>query len=379
MNNSEIRDWLLFCNVVNHIAEFNKIRSVSSAYVSYSFDSDNKVSLSYNNGRSISDYVVPDYLVFDISTIFENELKLLESNLKLLNDDINIFIKNDVNVKIDADIIKYNIIYNFKQKYYRAALECWIGTLNIVNIPLRFMMNMNSNDIQIFNNKIYIKIPFNLFMDGINLPKLSFYESPVVNFRLTNENNTLPSCELLSKNFMMGDIGNESTYSKCFKEDPYNEIIQQLSSEVLFAENTDIQFDISKLGYLKGFYIECENVDLIKEVTFQMHQSLKIHYDEFLIKHKFKKENQQLLYIPMIIDNSDYDRTKTGVEGTLTLHHLCCYLPTKIFITLHKKTNNPVCIYKLTVNSLNMNNDNWHKNKCYLTYGYCDNGENLHK
>ena len=79
---------------------------------------------------------------------------------------------------------------NFKNICHKVCLEMEIGGQRILNITLRFMMNLK--DYEICDNKFYISIPFQMVCDDIKLICLAYHE---VRFRLENTGNNFMSCK----------------------------------------------------------------------------------------------------------------------------------------------------------------------------------------
>lgn len=231
-------------------------------------------------------------------------------------------------------------IENFKTICHRICLELEIGAQKILSIPLRFMLHLKNYEL--CDNKIYISIPFNLFINEMKLISLDLHS---IRFVLTNIENHFTSCKLISKG-----IYYDSNIRRNMVLNNHEEIIQQLRSTEIIATNPKDEFlyKIPFDGIHKGFYIECENVDEVNEISLSLNENIRFIYNRFLIRTKCVKISQQLLYLPMNFDKTQHDRTSEGFEGSINLSRIDQSLLKIKFDNLHSR----VCIYGLGSNIL---------------------------
>lgn len=230
-------------------------------------------------------------------------------------------------------------VNDFKNICHKICFETEIGGQIILSIPLRFMIYLKNY--QIYDNKFYITIPFQMFCDDIKLISLQYH---VVRFYLTNTENYFSSCNLISKGIFY-DMDDR----RLLAENSYQNIIQQLTSVEINSLNERNEFNLLiqfHNGIHKGFFIECQNVDEINQIKFKLHSQERINYNRFLVRTKCVKMNEQLLYFPFNFDKLYSDRTRQGFEGAINLSRIDVSI-------LNIKFDNPqskICIYGLGSN-----------------------------
>ena len=231
-------------------------------------------------------------------------------------------------------------IENFETICHKICFELEIGGQKILTIPLRFMIYLKNYEI--CDNKFYISIPFDIFCNEIKLIALHYHE---VRFRLINTENNFTSCKLISKG-----IYYDQNIRISMARNDHSEIIQQLTSTELNSINprNEFYYRIPFNGIHKGFYIECENVDEINEISLKLHSQDRFIYNRFLIRRKCIKIHQKLIYLPLNFDKSQQDRTREGFEGSLNLSRIDM---AKFNIKLDN-VHSRICIYGLGSNIL---------------------------
>lgn len=241
---------------------------------------------------------------------------------------------------LEIDLSPNITINDFKTICHKVCFEMTIGGSKILSIPLRFMMQLKNYEI--CDNKIYITIPFEMFCSEIKLICLQYHE---VRFTLTNIENNFTSYKLISKG-----IYYDTNIRRNMAENEHSEIIQQLTSTELNSINprNEFYYRIPFNGIHKGFYIECENVDEINEISFKLNSQDRFIYNRFLIRRKCIKIHQKLIYLPLNFDKSQQDRTREGFEGSLNLSRI--YMA-KFNIKLDN-VHSRICIYGLGSNIL---------------------------
>jgi hypothetical protein len=154
------------------------------------------------------------------------------------------YLEIELSPNIDGD--------NFKQICHKVCFELEIGGQRLLNIPLRFMINLNGFELS--DNKYYIKIPFEMFFDDIKLICLQYH---LVKIRLTNAENYFRMCRLISKGIYYSD-----EIRRNIAQNSHNSIVQQLSSiEINYSnERNDFSIYTEFNGIHKGFFIEAENI-----------------------------------------------------------------------------------------------------------------------
>lgn len=243
-------------------------------------------------------------------------------------------------------------IENFKTICHKICLEIEMGGQKILTIPLRFMIHLKKYEI--CDNKIYITIPFNLFCNEIKLLFLHYHE---IRFKLTNIENNFVSSKLISRGIFYDTEIRRDLVSR-----GHEEIIQQLTSVEITCPNprNEFKYNIPYDGIHKGFYIECENVDQINEISLTLNRHNRFTYNRFLVRSKCVKINENLLYLPLNFDKSQQDRTPEGFEGSLNLTRIDTTILNIKLDNLHSK----ICIYGLGSNLLR-----YLSGMCGLAYG----------
>ncbi len=227
---------------------------------------------------------------------------------------------------------------------HNICFEMTIGGATIVSIPLRFMLYLK--EFEICDNKFYISIPFPMFCDEIKLIALQYHQ---VCFNLINfEGNLFSSCNLISKGIFYDTPARRSMAEN--GENGFESIIQCLSSTEIICQSPKNEFgyQIPSDGVHKGFFIECENVDNIKELKLIFNSNERTNYNRFLIRANCIKIHSQLLYFPFNCNKLYTDRTPQGFEGAANLSRIDVSRLNIKFDNIQSK----ICIYGLSSNIL---------------------------
>jgi hypothetical protein len=241
---------------------------------------------------------------------------------------------------LEIELSEHLNIENFKTICHKICLEMRIGGQDILSIPLRFMMHLK--DYECYDNKYYIKIPFEMFCDDIRIISLQYHE---VEFKLTNTENNFASCNLISKGKYL-DTQERIEMTQIH----YENIIQCLNSDEIYSLESRNEFKyIIPFGSIhKGFFIETENSDEINNINILLNGLERLNYNRFLVRTKCIKINQHLLYLPLNYEKSYKDRTPNSFQGSLNLSRVH---RTEININLDCQQSK-ICIYGLGSNIL---------------------------
>lgn len=248
------------------------------------------------------DVKIPEYLEFELSpNVSINDFKIISH-------------------KITLDMVAYD-------------------QLVLLSIPLRFMLHLKNYEV--CDNKIYVEIPFQMFFDEIKLIALQYHN---IKFKLTNTGTNFTFCKLISKGiYYDNEIRNQMI------RNPHEELVQQLNSTEITSSNprNEFKYKVPFEGIHKGFYIECENVDEINEISLDLNRIFnRFVYNRFFLRTKCVKISQQLLYIPMNFDKSHRGKKPEEFEGSINLSRIDSAVFTIKFDTLNTK----ICIYSLGTN-----------------------------
>ena len=285
------------------------------------------------------------------------------NNVLIIKRECDIKIPKFLEIEITSDVS----ITDFKTIYNNVCFELINRDEEIIlSIPFRFMIHLN--DVELCDGKIYITIPFQLFCNEI---KISRYQNAVM--RLINVITPFASCKLISSGLYYDEIRHNNLV-----DGYHTEIIQQLCSTELTSKHPINEFTYNVLfkGILKGFYIECENVNDIYEITFVSNNDIVYKYERFLIKKLCVTINKQLLYFPMNCNETHDDRSIKGLEAVHNNLLTNDSLNIK-FVNL----NSTICVYSLLVNILETSMYHFNVNYKHIiqhVYKFTDN-ENMNE
>ena len=211
-----------------------------------------------------------------------------------------------------------------------------IGDYEVLTIPLTFLLHLKQYDY--YDNKYYITIPFNMFMDDIKLVMLQYHE---VNFYLTNTNHQFQSCSLISK-----AIYADSNERRHIVQNSHNEIIQNvIYTKIELPNQTNfLQYTFQDaLGTHKGFFIESDAIDSISFISLKVNGQIIQDYNGIIIKKRCVRISPKLLYFPMNFLQSFSDRSLESYRGSI-----CFSQNNHNYLELHfaQRTSN-ISIYRL--------------------------------
>jgi len=240
----------------------------------------------------------------------------------------------------EPDRIENNLI-NVK----KLELVMEIGGEIVQQFPLSLLINLNEPII--CERKMYINLCFDMFFGPVKLIGLHVQR---VTFKIRNINtvNGILNYGIVSKLTYL-----DQPESRYIVENPCEQFIQQISFIEIKANLNDINatsniYDMNNLEFpnvLKGFFIECHNVDFLNNIRLKFNDHDRFNLNKFLITTKCKKINQHLLYFPFNYDMCFLDRTASSYEGSANLFRINVNLT----LTFCIPTNN-VKIYCLNAN-----------------------------
>jgi len=259
------------------------------------------------------------------------------------------FEENSLNMTTDCDVkipeylefeLSPNISINdFKTISHKISLDMVAYDAVLLSIPLRFMLHLKNYEI--CDNKIYVEIPFQMFFDEIKLIALRYHD---IKFKLTNAGTNFTFCKLISKGiYYDNEIRNQII------QNPHEELVQQLNSIEITSSNprNEFKYKVPFEGIHKGFYIECENVDEINEISLVLNVlNARFIYNRFFLRTKCVKISKQLLYIPMNFDKSHRGKKPEDFEGSINLTRI----DSAVFTIKLDTLNTKICIYSLGSN-----------------------------
>jgi len=259
-----------------------------------------------------SDKILPEYLVFDL---FNNETSL-------------------------------NDIYNYLQNVI-LVLDIRV---QIIEIPLSLLWNLNTPEI--INSKLYLQIPFEMFFGKIKLHGMNNNSS--VTFYIRNINNLVNYAVNSSLMFKSYTYGNrDSLYDASYN------IVQQISSIELNVSLNDLNNESREFvintenfdGFIKGFFIESQNIDELQELHFFINGHVRTNYDRFLIRNNCVRINENMLFYPFNNDISYQERTYNSFDGAICL----CQLIRSHLRVRFENPRRKVKIYGLNMNDYRQN------------------------
>lgn len=239
----------------------------------------------------------------------------------------------------------------------------------MVNIPLSLLWSLNSP--QIINNNLYILLPLNIFFGDISLKGLNTNNNITVNIY----NNNLQNYVL---NFNLG------CKIKMYSERNYNSYIDMSDNPIQtihaltsrLDQQTQYQFNgLNGInifnGIIKGIFIESNDIaNQLTEIQCFINTNLHRYYDEFLIRTKTVKINDNLIYFPFNPEYSYTERLFNSFTGSLNLSNDQNYI---INFTFNSPTNF-VKIYLLKADvfkrRLYYTNNSYNNTSVFNNYGH---------
>ena len=293
------------------------------------------------NERSTSNVIYTNVAIDHHIYNFENENLIIQRNIDKIIPEYIILNLHDNNISLDT-------IYNYGRNMY---IDFKLGNQTFLKIPLSILWNLKEPEL--YDDKLYIEIPFEMFFGNIHLIGLDFR---IVNFTLVNYNhliNYVESYSLLCKRFV-GDL----TYRRNNRDTSYC-CIQQISSiEVNVSlnnmESASNEFKIRTKfnGFSKGFFIESNNINDLNEIKFYINEQIKINYNRFMIRNKCQRINNNMIFLPFNDDIIFRERNVHSFVGSINLSETNSSILNLIFDTQHSK----VKIYSINLNKYSQRN-----------------------
>jgi hypothetical protein len=195
------------------------------------------------------------------------------------------------------------------------VLKLYIGGICVSEFPLSFLMECSNPEI--VNGKVYINLLFSLLFGDIKLCGLQYHTA---HFQLNYQPNfihVIKSFGIVCTTTFIDRIENNNLCSSWIKEP-----IQQLSYFDIIPKSENSQDLKSQLhfgGLIKGFFIECENVENISEIKLWLNGVERFNLNRLLVLTKCEKISQNLLYFPFNHTKPWGLRTFESFEGSTNL------------------------------------------------------------
>jgi hypothetical protein len=274
-------------------------------------------------------------------------------NLSNHNDDFTKLIPECIIFTISQD---FNItsIDSLKSVVSNMILIFKVNSTIILKIPLQLLWNLKMP--KIIGHKLYLSLPFEIFFGDINMFQIIQND---ITFRLVPNIDVEDSCitnyNLLCKTFLAHN--SEINYYR----DLSDNIIQQISSVSVSVNlneplETSNEFRIRTTifsGFIKGFFIETEQIDELYEIQFFINNFVRINYDMYLIQEKCVKINENMIYIPFNNDCLYNSKNFISYIGSLNIDRIDYNFLNLKFST--QKQN--VRIYALNMNVFSTTNN----------------------
>ena len=234
-------------------------------------------------------------------------------------------------------------IYNYGRNIY---INFKIGAQTLLNIPLSILWNLKEP--QIYDNKLYLQIPFEMFFGNIHIVGLQFREVTFTLVNHTNLINYVSGYSLICKTYT-GDSqyrrNNTDTSSCCIQQISSLEIHVSLENH----QDTSDEFKIetnSFQGFSKGFFIETNNINEINNMRFFINDLIRIDYNRFMIRNKCQRINDNMLFLPFNADIVFNERSFNSFVGSINLSEVIQSTLKLIFDT----PRNKVKVYSMNMN-----------------------------
>jgi hypothetical protein len=279
---------------------------------------------------------------------YDNIIKYFDSNFRLnISDIYNLIYPEFLEIKFSNDdyLTDYNQIYRILNTIH---LTVKINGFYVFNIPLKFLLHFNKYEI--YEDKFYLDLSFNLFIDTLLIPMSLTHLHP--SFELLNINSDIISCGLVIK----------TIYSFPPISNIRENVFQYISSIQL--NNINGSYFEHKLpfnGIIKGLFIECENVDDINLLKIILNDQIKTSYNTFLIRKNCIKINDKLLYYPFNSYKKYNDLSNISFEGSVNFNKI---ENVKLILNFTKNIN------ILTIYALGSNIIKYEENNCNLIFNY---------
>ncbi len=200
------------------------------------------------------------------------------------------------NVNHDRLLTDAELTNNVCQLFYSVRLVLQISEQTVLQLPFSLLHELKPAEI--FDNKIYIRIPFLSLFDKISVRSL--YNSSV-NFVVQSSHeisNYAESFSIMTKVYMHNNEENQRLIinDNC-------KLISQISTLYVanspsVSNNRDFQINTSVLnGLTKGFLIQC-CIQELTSIKFYINNLLRFEYNRFLILTACVKISDNLLYMP---------------------------------------------------------------------------------
>jgi hypothetical protein len=249
-----------------------------------------------------------------------------------------------------------NLIF-FKTYINPLLLNFTIDNRNILKIPLALLWNLN--DPEIINNKLHLKIPFDMFFGNINLCGLQNYEIKfTIDYSCINlaGNNSMNIYHAQQMNFaLLCRTYSIDQRNLRFHVDISNNSIQQISSiqinDLDNVNNDEFRVRTNRFrGFIKGFFIESTNIfEYLQEIKFYTNQFIRFHYDLYLIREKCVKISDDMIYFPFNSEELYENNTNSSYRGSINFDGIEGHFLNLKF--LHRRQK--VRVYALSKNNYN--------------------------
>jgi hypothetical protein len=235
----------------------------------------------------------------------DNFVSLIPRYLHTCNPEYLVF--NLFNTELNLDTIK-----NLSSTMY---LSLKYSNREIINIPISLLWSLNSPEIM--NNKLYLFIPLNMFFGDISLLGLNTHCNITVHIHNISLQNYVSSYSLLCKIKMYAD--NISSHYRDMS-DNYIQTVDCITTNNDFQ----LQYQINNInenpGIIKGFFIESVNIyNQLSQLQIYIDSNLNRSYDQFLLKTKTTRINDNLIYFPFNPENTYNERNYNSCIGCLSL------------------------------------------------------------
>jgi len=258
--------------------------------------------------RNVYSNVAIDYQIYN----FVNYKLTLSRNMDKILPEYLILNLHDNNTPIET-IYKYgsNIYINFQ-----------IGNQTLLNIPLSILWNLKEPEI--CDNKLYLKIPFEMFFGNIHIVGLQFRE---VTFNIVNHSNLsnyISDYSLLCKTYI-GDSqyrrNNLDTSSCCIQQISSLEVRVSLDNSEDVSNEFRIRTNMFP-GFSKGFFIESSNINELNNMQFYINGETRTNYNRFMIRNKCQRLNSSIIFFPFNPDISFEERSFNSFVGSINLSEI---------------------------------------------------------
>lgn len=264
--------------------------------------------------------------------------------------EYNNFVNNEFIIKRKSDLLnivalEFDNCVLTKHEYENANFVIESNNKIIINLPLKILMELNK--LCEYDNKIYLKIDYNWFLQDLLIINMKYSS---VKISITNIDITNITIRLLTKQIFCDE--NTRKYICDNNNLSTVQTINILHNNYINT-NSNINtytFNLLSNKKYKGFFIKTNdfnNINHIKLYNNNNNDNVNVfYYDKFLCKNVCVSLSDTLLYIPISINSKYNERTYMDIYNSLWAYEDLDYV---LEISFNDKVMTDILIYELCI------------------------------